>query len=63
VSVPAGDAAGVLATIGGRGLVVVVRDDVDGGATAGGSGATAEGGAPAAGPAPAAGVTPAGPTG
>jgi hypothetical protein len=63
VSVPAGDAAGVLATIGGRGLVVVVRDDVDGGATAGGSGATAGGGAPATGPAPAAGVTPAGPTG
>jgi hypothetical protein len=31
VSVPAERAAGVLATIGGRGLVVVVRSDVDGG--------------------------------
>lgn len=30
VAVPAGDAAGVLAGIGGRGLVVVVRDTVDG---------------------------------
>jgi hypothetical protein len=30
VSVPASGAAEVLATIGGRGLVVVVRDDVDG---------------------------------
>jgi hypothetical protein len=50
VSVPAREAAEVLATIGGRGLVVVVRDDVDGGA-------------PAAGAAPAAGVAPAGPTG
>jgi hypothetical protein len=55
VSVPARDAAGVLATIGGRGLVVVVRDDVDGGAPAGA-------GAPAAVPTPA-GVLPAGPTG
>jgi SAF domain len=33
VAVPAGDAAGVLAAVGGRGLVVVVRDTVD--ATAG----------------------------
>jgi hypothetical protein len=49
VSVPAEDAAGVLATIGGRGLVVVVRDDVDA--------SSARGGAPAAGAAPA------GPTG
>jgi hypothetical protein len=48
VSVPAREAAEVLATIGGRGLVVVVRDDVDG--------------APAAGAAPAAGVAPPGPT-
>lgn len=30
VSVPADEAAGVLAAIGGRGLVVVVRSDVDG---------------------------------
>jgi len=50
VSVPAAEAAEVLATIGGRGLVVVVRDDVDGGA-------------PAAGAGPAAGAAPAGPTG
>ena len=56
VSVPARDAAGVLATIGGRGLVVVVRDDVDGGAPAGA-------GAPAVAPTPAAGALPTGPTG
>src|SRR3954471_22770390 len=33
VAVPAGDAAGVLAAVGGRGLVVVVRDSVDSGTT------------------------------
>jgi SAF domain-containing protein len=50
VSVPAREAAELLATIGGRGLVVVVRDDVDGGAPAPGAGR-------------AAGAAPAGPTG
>jgi len=47
VSVPARDAAGVLAGIGGRGLVVVVRDDVD---TGTGTGAAPAGVAPATGP-------------
>jgi hypothetical protein len=54
VSVPADAAAGVLATIGGRGLVVVVRSDVDGGGLPGDAGAGATG--PAAG-APTAGTT------
>jgi hypothetical protein len=49
IAVAAEDAAEVLGAIGGRGLVVVVRDSVDGGADAGGA-------APA-------GTAPAGPTG
>ncbi|GAB3363685.1 SAF domain-containing protein [Modestobacter lapidis] len=48
VSMPARDAAGVLATIGGRGLVVVVRDDIDGG-TAPGGGAPVAGAVPGSG--------------
>jgi hypothetical protein len=47
VSVPAREAAGVLAGIGGRGLVVVVRDDVDAG-----TGPAAAGVAPAPGTGP-----------
>lgn len=57
VAVPADDAAGVLSSIGGRGLVVVVRNSVDAGADGGaGTGAVpADEGA--------AGTGPAGPTG
>jgi hypothetical protein len=54
VSVPARDAAEVLATIGGRGLVVVVRDDADAGPRA-----AADPGTPAAGAAPGAAPGPA----
>ena len=53
VAVPAGDAAGVLAAVGGRGLVVVVRDTVD----------AAAGNGVRPGKAAAAGHAPAGPTG
>jgi len=44
VAVAADDAAGVLGAIGGRGLVVVIRDSVDAGA---GGGAAPTGGSPA----------------
>jgi SAF domain-containing protein len=53
VAVPAGDAAGVLAAVGGRGLVVVVRDTVD----------AAAGNGVRPGSEAAAGHAPAGPTG
>jgi hypothetical protein len=55
VSVPARDAAEVLATIGGRGLVVAVRDDVDAGTSvpADAEGTPAGGAATAPGPRPA----------
>jgi hypothetical protein len=56
VAVAAADAAGVLGAIGGRGLVVVVRDSVDAGEEVPPSGSTPSGSTPS-------GSTPAGPTG
>ena len=63
VSVAAGDARQVLAAVGGRGLVVVVRDSVDAAATAVPGGADPSSGAVPSGPAGAPAPVPAEPTG